>query len=143
MFNPGVVTAMSRRGNLAFAASAKLLTAAALPASATIASAAPPFSRILAAVASAPPPSRSAQTTRAPRPASASAEDLPMPDAAPSTTAIFPVRSKSLRVSGIALLRLLAQSRDHPAQHRCRLKIDEHAQAREQSRRPAQYAAEN
>ncbi len=53
--------------------------------------------KFAAAVASAPSPARSAHITRAPRDASASADDFPIPEAAPSTTAVLPVRSKSLR----------------------------------------------
>ncbi|MHC2629179.1 hypothetical protein ACVME5_001833 [Bradyrhizobium liaoningense] len=73
------------------------MTSAALAASQLAASAQPPLSRMPAAVASAASSARSAQTTRAPSPASASADDLPMPEAAPNTTAVLPVRSKSLR----------------------------------------------
>src|SRR5580693_10354307 len=93
IFKPGVVTAISNRGNFAVAALASAATSERLDASHAAASAQPPASRMAAAVASAPSFDRSAHITLAPSDARASAEDLPMPEAAPSTTAVFPVRS--------------------------------------------------
>jgi len=97
IFSPGVVTAISMRGNFCIAAAASAVTSEALDASQFAEAAKPPFARMPAAVASAPSAARSAHITSAPSDANASAEDLPMPEAAPSTTEVFPVRSKSLR----------------------------------------------
>src|ERR1700760_4449693 len=97
MLRPGVVTAMSIAGNFDRAHRASPATAVRLAASHTAADADPPFFRMPAAVASAPSASRSAQSTTAPSAARASADDFPMPDAAPSTTALFPERSNNFR----------------------------------------------
>src|SRR6185437_1903105 len=101
--------------------SASLAISSPLPASMTCAcdlTAVP----ISAAVRSTPALSLSAQITFAPSAASASALALPMPEAAPSTTAVLPDKSKAARPArrrspmSFALMRL----RCHAAPHGCK-----------------------
>src|SRR3984957_2411245 len=92
--------------------SASAVTASPSPASSTCASLRTCDARS-AAVASTPTLSRSAHITVAPSAASASADALPMPDAAPSTSAVLPssrnrLRTASRRCATIAIVSVIA-----------------------------------